>query len=183
MHVNLLQIKWVSYTDHHILLVVIKRFLHPYIPLFQVSQDMAWRHQCAKSVRNLQPFFHLWRSHSFSLGKPPKSVVQWKRCWAYYQMIWLKSLFPHTWKYLLMHIITKYDSSSSISCILFLINIHKWCNWETQYLSTGTPLDSIPLNVSPSCVSNERQKAATLIQSSMQHELRLRYFLVVGCKR
>ena len=82
-----------------------------------------------------------------------------------------------------MHIISKYDSSSSVSCILLLMNFQIWRSWETQYSSIGTVLDSIPLNVSRSRVSRETQKEATLIHSSMQRELRLRPFPIDCCKR
>ena len=81
-----------------------------------------------------------------------------------------------------MHIITKYDSSSSVSCMLLLMSFQMWRSWETQYSSNCTVLENIPLNLSPSLVSRDTQKEATLIQSSMQWELRLR-FLQVECSK
>ena len=88
----------------------------------------------------------------------------------------------HTWSFLLMHIITKYDSSSSVSCKLLLMSFQRWRSWETQYSSNDTVSENIPLNLSPSLVSRDTQKEATLIQSSMQRELRLRV-LLVECSR
>ena len=84
--------------------------------------------------------------------------------------------------FLLIHIITKYDSSSSVSCMLFLMNFQMWRSWETQYHSTDTVPENIPLNLSHSLVSRDTQKEATLIQSSMQWELRLSV-LLVECSR
>ena len=107
----------------------------------------------------------------------------------YFNKMWNRSLhfmsqvIPHTWRFLLMHIITKYDSSSSVRCILFFMNFQMWRSWETQYSSIGTVVDSIPLNVSRSRVSRETQKEATLIHSSIQRELRLRPLLVEICKK
>ena len=88
----------------------------------------------------------------------------------------------HTWSFLLMHIITKYDSSSSVSCMLLLMSFQSWRIWETQYSSNDTVSENIPLNLSPSLVSRDTQKEATLIQSSMQRELRLSV-LLVECSR
>ena len=88
----------------------------------------------------------------------------------------------HTWSFLLMHIITKYDSSSSVSCKLLLISFQRWRSWETQNSSNETVSENIPLNLSPSLVSRDTQKEATLIHSSMQWELRLSV-LLVECSR
>ena len=58
-----------------------------------------------------------------------------------------------------------------------------WRSWETQYSSADTVLENIPPNLSPSRVSSDTQNEATLIQSSMQWELRLRVLLVWYSKR
>jgi len=81
-----------------------------------------------------------------------------------------------------MHVITKYDSSSSVSCMLLFMSFQRWRSWETQYSSNDTVLENIPFNLSPSLVSRDTQKEAALIQSSMQRELRLSV-LLVECSR
>ena len=87
-----------------------------------------------------------------------------------------------TSSFLLIHIITKYESSSSVSCMLLLMSFQRWRSWETQYPSTDTVPENIPINLSPFRVSRDTQKEATLIQSSMQWELMLRV-LMVECSR
>lgn len=158
--------------------------IHPYthIPLFQVFQDMAQRHYCANTAHTLQPFLHLWRSHSFCLGMPPKPVVHQTNVKQVFTFC-MSQTIPHTRRFLLIHIIIKYDNSSSVSCMLIFMKFHMQRSWETQYSSIGTVLASIPLNVTQSPVSRETQKEATLIHSSIQREFRLRPLLVECCKK
>ena len=153
-----------------------------HIPLFQVSRGMAQRHYCANTAHTLQPFLHLWRCHSLYLEIPTKPVVHQrnvKQIFTFYT----SRVFPHTWRFLLMHIIIMYDNSSSVSCMLIFMKYQRWRSWETQYSSIDTGLDSIPLNLSWSWVSRETQKEATLIHNSIQREFRLRPLLVECCNK